>query len=202
MTLTGGPAIWILAVMAVVAVFTYFGRWIDLRRAQVDYQDFLKGVMNVLGSGNDEEALSICDDVSAPVAQVVATAIRNRKSGAVVLREAVDAQGRAEISRLDRRLASLAIIGQIAPLLGLLGTVIEFMKTVMLVNASEVVSRAELMNGAMEAMLTTAVGIGVAVMAIVMYGSLRVRLDRTVVDLESAASVIVGYLTTDGEKAA
>ena len=199
MTVVGSPVFWVLMVMALVALVTYFERWLDLRRAQIDYQDFLKGVINVLDAGNDAEALAICDDAGAPVANVVATAIRHRTGSARLLREAVDSQGRAEVGRLDRRLAALAIIGQVAPSLGLLGTVIGFIKTVMMVNSQAIVSRAELLNVSMEALVLAAVGLGVAVPATVMYGSLRVRLDRTVVELEAAASQIIGYFSSRKE---
>ena len=195
MTFSSSPVFWIFVILAVVAVITYFERLIDLRRAQIDYQDFLKGVINVLDSGNDEEALAICDDTPAPVAQVVSTAIRHRTGSARALRDAVDAQGRAEIGRLDRRLAALAIIGQISPLLGLLGTVLGFIKTVMIANSQEIVSRAELLNATMEALTSAALGLALAIPVVVMYGSLRVRLDRTVVELEAAASAIVGYIS-------
>ena len=199
MTLTGGPVFWILLALAVVAIVTYFERFMDLRRAQIDYQDFLKGVINVLDAGNDAEALAICEDTPAPVASVVATAIRHREGSARVLREAVDSQGRAETGRLDRRLAALAIIGQIAPGIGLLGTIIGFIKSVLLVNSGDMVSRAELVSVSMEALVCAALGIALSVAVTVMYGSLRVRLERTVVELEAAASQIVGYLSTAGK---
>ena len=202
MTLPTGPVFWILIVLAAVAVITYFERLIDLRRAQIDYQDFLKGVFNVLDAGNDDETLAICEDTSAPVAQIVATAIRHRSGSARLLRESVDSQGRAEVGRLERRLAVLAIIGQVAPLLGLLGTVLGFIKTVMAANAQPLVSRADLLNGSMEALVSAALGLAVAIPAAVMYGSLRVRMDRTVVELEAAASQIVGYIAAQKENAA
>ena len=195
MTLTGGPVFWILLALAIVAIVTYFERLLDLRRAQIDYQDFLKGVINILDSGNDAEALSICEDTAAPVANVVATAIRHRAGSARALRDAVDSQGRAEIGRLDRRLAALAIIAQISPALGLLGTIIGFIKTVLMVNAQELVSRAELLSVSMESLVSAALGLAVAIPVAVMYGSLRVRLDRTVVDLEAAASQILGSIS-------
>ena len=200
MTLTGGPVFWILIILAVVAVVTYFERLLDLRRAQIDYQDFLDGVVNVLDAGNVDEALAICEDTPAPVAQIVATAIRHRVGSARQLRDAVDSQGRAEVGRLDRRLATLAIIGQVAPALGLLGTIIGFIKTVMAANSQELVSRADLLNGSMEALVSAALGLVVAIPVTVMYGSLRVRLDRTIVELEAAASRIVGYLSALKEK--
>ena len=200
MTITGGFVFWVLLALAVVALVVYFERLVDLRRAQIDYEDFLKGIVNILDAGNDEEALAICEDTSAPVANVVATAIMHAGGSARVLREAVDSQGRAEIGRLDRRLASLAIIAQISPLLGLLGTVFGFIKTVVVVNAQEIVSRADLLDGAMEAMVAAAAGLAVAIPVSVMYGSLRVRLDRTVVELEAAASQIIGYISTRKEE--
>lgn len=200
MSFAGGPVFWILVILALVAVFTYIDRVVDLRRARIDYQDFLKGVFNVLDSGNDEEALSICEDVSAPAARVVATAIRHRNGSARILREAVDSQGRAEVGRLDRRLATLAIVAQIAPSVGLLGTIMGFVKTVLAANAQELVSRVDLLGGSMEALVSAAIGLFVGVTATVMYGSLRVRLDRTVVELEAAASQMIGYLSAAKER--
>ena len=196
----GGPMFWVLVALAALAVITYFDRMIDLRRARIDYEDFLKGVFNVLDSGNDEEALSICEDVSAPVARVGATAIRHRNGSARILRESVDSQGRAEVGRLDRRLATLAIIAQVSPAVGLLGTVIGFIRTVLAANSQELVSRADLLTGSMEALVSAALGLFVGILATVMYGSLRVRLDRTVVELEAAASQVVGYLSAMKEK--
>ena len=196
----GGPIFWILAIMTLVAIITYVDRVVDLRRARIDYQDFLKGVFNVLDSGNDEEALSICEDTSEPVAQVVATAIRHRNGSARILREAVDSQGRAEVGRLDRRLATLAIIAQVSPAVGLIGTIFGFIKVVLAANSQELVSRADLLGGSMEALVSAALGLFIGVMATVMYGSLRVRLERTVVELEAAASQVVGYLSAMKEK--
>ncbi len=196
MTISGGPVFWLLATLAVAAVVIFFERFFELRRAQIDWQDFVKGVINVLASGNADEALAICEDTAVPVANVVATAIRHRDASARVLREAVDSQGRAEIGRLDRRLAALAIIGQIAPLIGLLGTVVGFIKTVLIVNSQELVARADLLNASMEALLAAALGLGVAIPVAVMYGMLRVRMERIIVEMEAAASQITGYIST------
>lgn len=199
--LTGGPVFWILLALAVAALVVYFERFLEMRRVQVDWQDFVKGVINVLDIGNEDEALAICDDLSVPVANVVATAIRQRKSSAHTLREAVDAQGRAEIGRLDRRLATLAIIGQIAPLLGLLGTIIGFIKAMLLLNGTDIVSRADLVGASVEALVSAALGLVIAIPVVVMYGSLKIRMDRFVSELEAAATMIVGYILTKQEAA-
>ena len=118
MTITGGPVFWILAAMAAISVIVFLERFFELRRAAIDCQDFVKGVVNILSGGSEDEALAVCEDTPAPVAAVVAAAIRHRNGPRSALREAVDSQGRAETGRLDRRMASLSIIGQIAPLVG------------------------------------------------------------------------------------
>ncbi|MBR4937558.1 MAG: MotA/TolQ/ExbB proton channel family protein, partial [Kiritimatiellae bacterium] len=87
------------------------------------------------------------------------------------------------------------IIAQAAPLVGLLGTVAGFIRTVAFINSQELVSRAELLDASMESLVATALGLAVAIPVSILYGSLRVRLERTVVELEAAASQIVGYLS-------
>lgn len=196
MMFSAGLVFWILVVMAVAAIVVFFERFFELRRARIDFADFVKGVVNVIDRGGDDEALTICEETTAPVAAVVATAVRQRHAPARVLREAVDAQGRAEIGRLDRRLSSLAIVGQVSPAVGLLGTVIGFIRTLTVANSSVLVSRPELFSAATGALVSAAMGLGVAIMVSVMYGMLRVRLDRLVVDLEAAASQILGYIAT------
>ena len=193
-TMMGGSVFWVLALVAIASVFVFFTRLLDLRRAQVDYQDFMRGVANVLKQGNAQEALNICDDTPVPVARVVGTAVRHRAASTRVIREAVDAAGRAEVARLERRLALLAIVAQAAPLLGLLGTVLGMTRVLLALNTSELVTRADLLGGAMQSLTAVAAGLVVAISVQVMYGMLHVRLDRLVVDLEAAASDILGIL--------
>ena len=200
MIFPGGLVFYILLFVAVAAVVVYFERLLELRRAHIDCQDFLKGVINVLDRGSVDEALSICEDTDAPVANIVAAAIRSRKSSARVLREVVDAQGRSEVSRLDRRIYTLSMIAQIAPLLGLLGTISGFVKAVLAVNAQTLAVRSDLVSIALSSLSCAAMGIAIAVPAIVMSCSLRNRLDRIVSNLELSATQIIGYFAEKGER--
>ena len=195
-TLAGGPVFGVLALLGCVAVFLFANRLLNLRRAQIDYVDFMRGVSNVLARGNADEALVLCDETPAPVARVVAAAIRHRESSARVLREAVDTTGRAEVSRLERRLAILAIIAQTAPLLGLLGTILGMSRLAIFFNGRVLVTRADLLGGALQCLTAAAGGLVVAVAVQVMYGMLHVRLERVVADLEAAASEILALLAT------
>ena len=201
MTITGGPVFWILLILAVAAIVVFFERLVELRRSQIDWQDFIKGVVNILDSDNDEEALAICEDTAVPVANIVATAIRNRKFSARAAKEAVDAQKRTETNRLERRLASLSIMCQIAPMLGLFGAILGLIDTVLLANSDVIVSRAELLNASMESLMSAALGLGIAIPLTVMSGSLKLRMERLVTEMDAAATTILGYIAQKRELA-
>src|SRR5215468_9301378 len=125
----GGPVLWIILFVSVVAIIVFIERFLHCHRAQINSTQFLNGVRNVLKRDNIVEALSICDATSGFVARLVKTAILNRDNGRERVREALEEAGLAEVSRLEEKLNLLATIAQIAPLLGLLGTVLGLMRT-------------------------------------------------------------------------
>src|SRR5512142_1198068 len=132
----GGPMIWLLLGASAVAVVVFIQRVLHFHRAQINSMEFLNGVRNVLKRDNVVEALSICDATPGPVARLVKTAILNRDQGREQVREALEEAGLAEVPRLEEKLNLLATIAQLAPLLGLLGTVLGFIQTFMSMQAA------------------------------------------------------------------
>jgi biopolymer transport protein ExbB len=192
----GGPVTWVLLILGAVSVLVFLNRLFLLRRSHIDYSDFIRGMENSLERGNVDEALAVCDETAAPVARVVAAALRHRASAPRALIEAVDSAGRTEIHRIDRRLALIAIIAQSAPLMGLFGTVCGLMKIIIALATDAPVMRVDILAGAMQALVCTAVGLLEAVIVQIMYGILRVRLDRLVSEVEAAASEITALVTS------
>src|SRR5450432_456603 len=125
----GGPVIWLILIAAAIAIVVFIERALFCHRSQINSAEFLNGVRNVLRRDNVVEAISICDATPGPVARIVKTAILNRDKGRERVREAVEEAGLAEVPRLEDKLNLLATIAQIAPLLGLLGTILGFMET-------------------------------------------------------------------------
>src|SRR6202142_1145089 len=123
----GGPVLWLLLVISAVAVSVFIERAPHCHRAQINSTEFLNGVRTVLKRDNVVEALSICDATPGPVARLVKTAVLNRDHGRDRVRESLEEAGLAEVPRLEERLSLMATIAQLAPLLGLLGTVLGFM---------------------------------------------------------------------------
>src|SRR5258708_26210494 len=125
----GGPMLWVLLLASAAGIAVFIERVLHCHRAQINSIEFLNGVRTVLKRDNVVEALSICDATPGPVALLVKTAILNREHGRERVREALEEAGLAEVPRLEEKLNLLATIAQLAPLLGLLGTVLGFMST-------------------------------------------------------------------------
>src|SRR5664280_3321043 len=125
----GGPVIWLILLAAAVALIVFIERALHCHRSQINSAEFLNGVRTVLKRNNVVEAISICDATPGPVARLVKTAILNRDQGRERVREALEEAGSAEVPRLEEKLNLLATIAQLAPLIGLLGTVLGFIRT-------------------------------------------------------------------------
>src|SRR5580698_8367530 len=125
----GGPMLWVILVASAVAIVVFIERALHCHRAQINSAEFLNGVRTVLKRDNVVEALSICDATPGPVARLVKTAILNRDHGRERVREALEEAGLVEVPRLEEKLNLLATIAQLAPLMGLLGTVLGFFET-------------------------------------------------------------------------
>src|SRR5271167_839720 len=120
----GGPVLWLILIAAATAAVVFIERALFCHRSQINSAEFLNGVRTVLKRDNVVEAISICDATPGPVARLVKTAILNRDFGRERVRESLEEAGLAEVPRLEERLNLLATIAQLAPLLGLLGTVL------------------------------------------------------------------------------
>ncbi|SVE47654.1 uncharacterized protein METZ01_LOCUS500508, partial [marine metagenome] len=121
------PMTWLLFFSAAIAVVVFAERYMLYRSVQINTTEFIGGLGNVMSRGNIVEAISICDSTNSPAARLVREAIVNRDRGRDDMKEALEQAGAGEVARLERNLWVLATLGQIAPLLGLLGTVMGFM---------------------------------------------------------------------------
>src|SRR6476619_4473165 len=150
---TGGPMLWVVLFTGAVAIVVFIERFLHCHRAQINSTEFLNGVRTVLKRENVVEALSICDATPGPVARLVKTAILNRDYGRERVRESLEETGLAEVPRLEEKLNLLATLGQLAPLLGLLGTVLGFIKVFQSINSKGVFANVqELSSGIWQAL--------------------------------------------------
>ena len=188
--------LWLILLASAVAVVVFIERFLHFHRAQINSTEFLNGVRNVLKRDNVIEALSICDATFGPVARLVKTAILNRDHGRERVREALEEAGLAEVPRLEEKLNMLATIAQLAPLLGLLGTVLGFIRTFSDMQTEGLNAHVgQLASGIWQAMVCAAAGLAVAIPAHAGYNYLVSRVNSIVLDMERAATEIVNIVT-------
>jgi biopolymer transport protein ExbB len=204
--LNGGPVIWLILLAAAVALVVFVERALHCHRSQINSAEFLNGVRNVLKRNNVVEAISICDATPGPVARIVKTAILNREKGRERVREAVEEAGLTEVPQLEERLNLLATIAQIAPLLGLLGTILGFIDTFRQLQAdglyAHISGKNSLAEGIWTALICAAAGIAVAIPVHAGYNYLVSRINKIALDMESAAGEIVNIVTENGDSKA
>ena len=188
--------LWIILGASAVAVVVFIERVLHFHRAQINSTEFLNGVRTVLKRDNVVEAISICDATPGPVARLVKTAIVNRDHGRDRVREALEEAGLAEVPRLEEKLNLLATIAQLAPLLGLLGTVLGFIRTFMKMQSAGLLAHVgDLSTGVWQALICAAAGLAVAIPAHAGYNYLVSRVNSIVLDMERAATDIVNIVT-------
>jgi biopolymer transport protein ExbB len=195
----GGPVIWLILLAAAIALATFIERVLYCHQSQINSAEFLNGVRTVLKRDNVVEAIAICDATPSPVARIVKTAILNRDRGRDRVREAVEEAGLTEVPRLEEHLNLLATIAQIAPLLGLLGTILGFMEVFSQMQEAGLYAHMEqLSHGIWRALICAAAGIAVAIPAHAAYNYLVSRINKIVLDMERAAAEIVNIVTENG----
>jgi len=172
------PMTWLLFFSAAIAVVVFAERYMSYRSVQINTTEFIGGLGNVMSRGNIVEAISICDSTNSPAARLVREAIVNRDRCREDMKDALEQAGAGEVARLERNLWVLATLGQIAPLLGLLGTVMGFMTDEVVTNLHAHFSRA---------LIPTALGLAVGIPCYAAYNYLVAEVSGLVMDMEKAA---------------
>ena len=192
----GGLMMWLLVLTSVVAVSVFVERLLHYHRAQINSMEFLAGVRNVLKRDNVVEALSICDATHGPVARLVKVAVLSRDRGRDGVREALEEAGLVEVPRLEEKINLLATIAQIAPLMGLLGTVLGFIDIFSTLQSQGPHGSLEMLAGGVwKALISMAGGLAVSIPSYAGYNYLVSRVNSIVLDMEKAATEIVNIVT-------
>jgi biopolymer transport protein ExbB len=192
----GGPMIWLILATSAVALAVFMERLLRYHREQINSTEFLNGVRNVLKRDNVVEALAICDATPGPVARLVKVAILNRERGRDGVREALEDAGSLEVPRLEERLNLLATIAQIAPLLGLLGTVLGFMNVFQVIDDAGLGAHVgQLSEGIWRALICTAGGLAVSIPSYAGYNYLVGRVNIIVLDMEQVSTDVLNIVT-------
>jgi biopolymer transport protein ExbB len=194
----GGLIMYFILFASLVGVVIIIERLIFFRRIRVDEQTLIRRLKATLEKGHADEALAICEANPSPITNLMKVGIENRHHPKQVIREAILDAANLEIPKLERSLSALGTVANLAPLLGLLGTVTGNIRSFGVIGMGIVGDPAALASGIAEALLTTAFGLIVAIPAIIFYNYLVTKVNNIITRLENRVNELV--LLLEGTK--
>ncbi|OYW38309.1 MAG: flagellar motor protein MotA [Hydrogenophilales bacterium 12-61-10] len=191
-----GWPIFPLILASVIAAAIIIERAYSLRTKEVAPATLLQETIKVYQErGVPAELINQLND-SSPLGRVFATALRNSTNSREVMKESIEESGRAVTHELDRFLTSLGTIASMAPLLGLLGTVIGMIE-IFGAQTTGGTNPGQLAHGISIALYNTAFGLIVAIPAMIAYRFFRSKVESLVVDMEQQAIKLVEIVHGD-----
>ena len=194
--LQGGPVMYPLLVVSLFGFVIFIERTLFLHKGQIGTQDFIGGIKNLVRKKRLVEALALCEDTPGPLARIVKSALLNYDQSADAIRSAIQGAAIIEIPLLERRIGAIATIARVAPMLGFLGTLIAALQALYVLEAANSDS-GEFSRLLAEALITSASGLAVAVMAVLAHHFLQGRVRALVHDFEWVGHQIYEFLTMD-----
>jgi len=194
--LQGGPVMYPLLFVSLLGFVLFIERALFLHKGQIGTEDFLSGIKNLVGKKRLVEALTLCEDTPGPMARIVKSALLHYGESSASIRTAIQSAAIIEIPVLERRIGTIAALARAAPLLGFLGTVIAALQALYQLEASSGNS-GEFSRLLAEALITSASGLAIAVMATLAHHFLCGRVRALVHDFEWVGHNIHEFLTVD-----
>jgi len=197
--LNGGPVLWLILALVVPVLAVVVDRLLYFQRIRTDEDKLLARVKAAIEKGRHDEALAICDTNEAPLGALIRAGIDNRTLPESELREVVREAAVRELPRVEAGIAAVGTIGNIAPLLGLLGTVSGIINSFNVLGDFGAASDPSVLaKGIAEALITTAAGIMLAVPSMVAYSFLAGTANKVIGALEGQAGDLVRILKRRG----
>lgn len=189
-----GPLFYPLALCSLVASVIAFERALSLRRSRVIPKEIVEVVESVRPGRDSSLAVEVCRRNPGVFADVMRVGLEHADEPWNVMRDALVDAGRQRTPQLELRLVWLRTIAEAAPLLGLLGTVLGMIRMFQAISISGLGDPNALSGGISEAMLTTAIGLGIGIPTLVAYNLLSSRADALISEIEAHASSLVARL--------
>ena len=191
----GGPLMWLLLACSILVLGIFAERLFLFHRSSINVGEFLQGLANLIQKRNYAEALHECAGTPGPVARVIHSAVIRHEAKRSELKDIVQESGQLEVPKLERYLSVMMTIVYIAPLIGLLGTVIGLVDTFVVFNAmSGQATIANLSKGVYQSLITSAAGLAVAIPAFILYSYLRTYAKTLMHDMERGGIEIVNII--------
>ncbi|SEF64568.1 MotA/TolQ/ExbB proton channel family protein [Algoriphagus boritolerans] len=191
----GGYMMIPLYILLVLAIFIFFEKLITLKKASKTSSHLMDQVKILVQSGQTEKAKMLCAGENTPVANMIAKGVDRIGSPLKNIEVSIENVGKIEIYKLEKNLGLLATVSGAAPMIGFLGTVTGMIQAFIAIAQEEgMVSPKLLSMGIYEAMITTAAGLVVGIIAYLGYNYLVTQVSKLVHNMEYTSVEFIDLL--------
>lgn len=190
----GGPIMIPLFICSILAVVVVLERFISLRRNHIIRPELIDAINAVRGINDLQTVFDRCDAIRGPFANIIKRAVSNNHLTREEKILDIQAAGRQEASSLERMLTVLEVITAIAPLLGLLGTVLGMSQVFDVISDVGLGQTKAFSGGIAQALRTTIIGLAVAIPSLIAYSSFDRKVDNLILEMEKYSMLLLNRI--------
>lgn len=184
-----------ILILSFIAIAIFIERYIAISKASKVSDGFMQNIKDYMLGGNIKAALSVCKQEESPTSRMIEKGLKRIGKPIKDIEVAIENVGKLELLQLEKRLATLATIAGVAPMIGFLGTVTGMIRAFYnLANAGTNVDPGLLAGGIYEAMLTTAAGLSVGIIAYIGYNVLVAMVETVIYKMEATSVAFLDVL--------
>lgn len=191
----GGYTMIPIGLCSIISLAVVLERFLSLRRNKVLPDELVNATERYLRRGDYDETVRICERFDVPFAHVVRAAMARRHLGIGEMERAMVGTGQHEATVLSRNLRTLGVVANLAPMLGLFGTVVGMIRAFEVISKFGTGNPSLVAEGISEALLTTAAGLLVGIPSLAAYHFFRSRGDRFLFEIETIAFELLHILS-------
>ena len=184
----------VLLILSILAIYILVERYFAIRKESLEDEDFLMSIRKFVEEKNIDKAKTLCKNTDSPISRMIEKGLDRIDKPMIDISAAIENQGKLEIYKMDNKITNLATISGAAPMIGFLGTVIGMIIAFQEMARQTKVNPADLAGGIYTAMITTAAGLVVGIIAYISYNYLVNKVDKVIFQLEARTTEFLDLL--------
>lgn len=193
----GGYVMWPLLICSVTGMAIFLEKLYSLQRKKIMPKELQTSVEQLISQNKISEAVTLCENDPSALGAILHAGIKLHGKTRARIKEMIEEVGKREVLDLSKNIGALSTIAQIAPLLGLLGTVSGMIKSFSVINMQGIGNAQSLAGGISEALIATVTGLVVAIPTLVANKYLMARVKVFVMEIEGYALKITDMIAKD-----
>ena len=197
MTLLGSEwVLWLLIVLSVVSIAIMLERAVFYYKIRIDLASFTKSLNKFLMKNDWDEIKDLCESSPSLESQMVLRGLEYQDKGPAAMEQSMDGYVAGQRQKLDQGLVVLGTLGNNAPFIGLFGTVIGIIKAFHDLASAPQGGPSVVMSGISEALVATAVGLMVAIPAVIAYNTFQRIVKSHMANSQAVKNLVLAHISS------